>query len=87
MILKISTGKGWRFIANVVEVEVNPSTKDVETDYPCQHIYVKDTERYIKVIKYWTKGLELHNLANFIKIDDVQVYLLNDEGKTVERLN
>lgn len=88
MILKICTGNGWRFISDVSEVEVNPSTKDVDTDYPCQNIFVNDKERYIKVIKYFInhKG-DTRDLANWIKIDDVKVYLLNDEGKTVERLN
>ena len=84
MILKIGTGLGWRFIDNVLDVEINPDTKQTDNDFPCQHYFINNKTNKIQLIGYRTKT---DSPMDFIKVDDVPVYLLNNEGKTVDRLN
>jgi len=92
MILKISTESGWRFIDNVEDVFIHQDSADniaaQGNDCPTEwmdfdkHLPV-DMERDYKVLKLKKND----SLCNRIVIKNNTVYLLNDEGKTIERIN
>ena len=98
MIVKIGTLHGWKLIDNVETFEINQTThaelkqeEDIEqSGCPIGFMLLKKTKQpgdndneYIKVLKIWKRN----NYFEKIVIDVNNVYILNDEGKTIERLN
>ena len=94
MIVKIGTLHGWKLIDNVETFEINQTThaelkqqEDIEQSSCPVGFMVFDKGRredmVIKVLKIWKRN----NYFEKIVIDVNNVYLLNDEGKTIERLN
>lgn len=91
MILKIGTGEGWRFIDKVDDIEVNKMRKEdkEQISFPCQHYYCNDNNEWmnkIRVMRQETQGYCMGSNLLFIKTDQV-VYILDDTGKTIERIN
>jgi len=87
MILKICTGTGWRFIDKIKNVEVNESTKQSDEQFNSQCYYVNEKQNNIKVITVFIDNDYFLSSNLRIKVDVAQVYLLNDAGKTIERIN
>lgn len=93
MILKISTESGWRFMDNVEDVFVNQDTaknicgqgNDCPTEWMDGHDNLprEEVEELRKCFNISKNG----ELFKRIVIKNNTVYLLNDEGKTIERLN
>jgi hypothetical protein len=91
MILKISNGPGWRYFDGIEDVEVYDSTyEDTRIDCPTEYMLntQNDTakarnEMFVKVIKLFKNGSMYRRLV----IDTNNVYLMNNEGKTLERIN
>jgi len=94
MIVKIGTMQGWKFFDEVETFEINQTTnEDLKKEEDKEnsgcpvgfmvlnHSY-KDTD-IIKVLKIWRRN----NYFEKIVIDVNNVYILNDEGKTIERIN
>jgi len=95
MIVKISSGRsgGWIFYDKLDEILVYPtSMKDevseiIEHSCPTEWRTIEehaDTDlKFLKVLKLISNG----EIKKRIIIDINKVYLMSDEGKTVERLN
>ena len=94
MIVKIGTLHGWKLIDNVETFEINQTThaelkqeEDIEQSGCPVGFMVFDKGRredaVIKVLKIWKRN----NYFEKIVIDVNNVYILNDAGKTIERLN
>ena len=89
MIVKLSTGCGWRFIDRVDDVEAEDMRKDWKepVPYPCQHYFCDEKITWVKKLKILRQenpGYTLGDNLLFIKTDQ-SAYLLNDEGKTIEK--
>jgi len=87
MIVKIHTKHGWRFIDKIKNVEVNESTKQSDEQFNSQCYYTNEKQNNIKVITAFIDDDSFLPRHLRIKIDEGEVYLLNDEGKTIERIN
>jgi len=94
MIVKIGMLHGWRFIDRVEFFEINQTThlelkqeEDKEqSGCPVGFMLFNRTCNpgdVIKVLKIWKRN----NYFEKLVIDVNNVYILNDEGKTVERIN
>jgi len=85
MIVKIKKEEGWIFIANVKKAELQKKDKKLNEVYEigvpgivtCSEKDVNILNLYIKTSDYKEENYLINN----------EVYLLNDEGKTIERLN
>jgi hypothetical protein len=93
MILKISTESGWRFMDNVEDVFVHQDTvkniigqgNDCPTQWMDEHKNLP-REELVELYKCFTISKN-GELFKRIVIKNNIVYLLNDENKTIERLN
>jgi len=94
MIIKIATLYGWKFIDGVETFEINQTSheelkkeEDIsKSGCPVGYMVFDKGRRegmILKVLKIWKKN----NYFEKIVIDVNNVYILNDEGKTIERLN
>ena len=92
MIVKISTGLGWRFFDGIDDFEIYQDNYadarrcDTPTEYMSENMPKSakpDNEILCKVIKLYKDG----NLYRRIVIETNFAYLLNNEGKTIERIN
>lgn len=92
MIVKISTTAGWRFIDKVEDVFIHQDSGDniaaQGNDCPTEWMdgdknIPVDLVRSYKVITLHKDG----ELFKRIVIKENLIYLLNDAGKTIERLN
>jgi len=94
MIVKIGTLHGWKFFDEVETFEINETThlelkqqedKD-QSGCPVGFMVFDKGRRedmVIKVLRIWRRN----NYFEKIVIDVNNVYILNDEGKTIERIN
>lgn len=85
MIVKVRTRQGWIFFDyvehfEIFEVERN---QDENSDCPTQCLLMREESKFIKVLYLARERGDNWRL----KIDDNPAYLLNVEGKTVERVN
>lgn len=103
MVLKIKTINGWKFIDGIVEINVEETSPDkYNTDYgghgrlyDDMFLYYHKCDKALTVIdnnNVNNMGVkEIHfahkSGANKTFIADTFVYLLSDEGKTIERIN
>ena len=72
MIVKFRTGCGWEFVGNVVRIQTVIEKSEDKPDYVSQ------------VLVYKNDGVEM---IIYLDKDNYQLYLMNDEGKTIERIN
>ena len=92
MILKFYGGSGWVFISELDKVEIRQMTrlKSVQLDFNKQFYCLKEVKEkdlddvLVNVCYLFTKSIGLDKV---IVMDSNQCYLLNDEGKTIERIN
>jgi hypothetical protein len=102
MIVKISNGPGWRYFDGIEDVGVYDSSYKDARNIDCPTEYMTsiqngssiclptdgsrtsaDDEMFVKVIKLFKNGSMYKRLV----IDTNFAYLMNNEGKTIERLN
>jgi len=88
MILKIEWCNGWLFQDKFERLEIiEVSKKEAEERRINKQFVIKrakeDNDR-VKMINLFKEGCDLFQV---IVIDINQAYLLNDEGKTIERIN
>jgi len=90
MILKVNIGNGWMFISNLYKTEYREMTKvdaqnlPINKEFYCRNQGIDSAETWVKVHYLFVNGIGLHKV---IVTDTNEVYLLNDEGKTIERIN
>jgi len=89
MIVKTEMTGGWMFFDNVETVEIIETTVKNAQDSQVnkQFILMRDKSADNDLVKkiYLFKAEQI--LAQVIVVDTNNVYLLNDEGKTIERIN
>lgn len=89
MILKYQTNNGWVFISDLYKVETRLMMKkdakdlDLTKEFHCISEN-KGDDIWVKLHYLFTRDIGFNKL---IVTDINQVYLLNDEGKTIERIN
>jgi hypothetical protein len=92
MIVKISSGPGWRYFDGIADVEIyqdnyaNAKINNTPTEYMLEgfpKLDKPDKEIFVHILKLYKDG----NLYRIIVIGVNFAYLLNDEGKTIERIN
>lgn len=92
MILKFYGGSGWVFISELNKVEIRQMTQleavqlDINKQFYClKGVKEKDLNNVtVNVYYLFSKSLGLDKV---LVMDSNQCYLLNDEGKTIERIN
>jgi len=95
MIVKVQLSRGWMFISEVYQIETEDMTKDkaIALDFNKEFYCTKNGEEkdlktdWVKLINIFTKISTEQRLDKVIVVDTNKVYLLNNEGKTIERLN
>ena len=89
MIVKTEMTGGWMFFDNVETVEIIETTVKNAQDSQVnkQFILMRDKPTDNDLVKkiYLFKAEQI--LSQVIVVDANNVYLLNDEGKTIERIN
>ncbi len=88
MILKIQIYNGWSYFDNIDRVEVYEVERSLKDDSSCPthcmfETFGEKATKLIKVIMLFTKGV----MTDRIKVDLNSVYLMSNEGKTIERIN
>lgn len=96
MILKIELPDGWHYIDGIESFEISHTTKaDLDktlekTGCPTAYFTLEALDpkapvrsEIFKLIRYWGSKERFARLV----VDFGKVYLLNDEGKTIEKLN
>ena len=94
MIVKIGLQDGWHFVDNVEKFQIYQRThaefkreEDIEqSECPIQFLVFdkgRREDQIIKVLRIWLRN----NYFEKIVVDINNIYLLNDEGKTIERIN
>ena len=90
MILKFQQHNGWVFISNLYKVEtkdmLNKEAEDlcINKEFYCMNEKEGDKSVWVKLHYLFMNGIGFDKI---IITDINQVYLLNDEGKTIERIN
>ena len=89
MIMKVQMNCGWKFFDKIETVEViettvkNAQDADLNKQFMLMRSIIIDNDSVKKI--YMFKAEQI--LAQVIVVDVNNVYLLNDEGKTIERIN
>lgn len=91
MILKFMSGNGWIFISDLTKVETKSMKRTEAVNLSINkefHCY-KDpadlnSDTWVKLYYLFFRNIGFDKL---IVVDTNETYLLNDEGKTIERLN
>ena len=85
MIVKVETKQGWIFFDYVEHFEVyeQQRNEDSSSDCPTQCLLMNENAKFIKILYLAREKQDNWRL----KVDDNQVYLINDIGKTIERIN
>lgn len=90
MIVKVERLNGWRYFDNIDNIAIQTiKQEDIIVDVyspPTQFICLTKGEKktyYNKILDFFVKETLIFRLV----IDLNEVYLMNDEGKTIERIN
>jgi len=89
MIMKVQMNCGWKFFDKIETVEViettvkNAQDADLNKQFMLMRSIIIDNDSVKKI--YMFKAEQI--LAQVIVVDVNNVYLLNDNGKTIERIN
>ena len=90
MILKFQTYGGWVFISDLDKVETKEMLKKdaqdliINKEFYCMNEKKDDNSVWVKLHYLFTRR---DGFDKLVVTDINQVYLLNDEGKTIERIN
>jgi len=85
MIVKIKKEDGWVFLDKVNKAEIQTKNQKLEEVYEFgSPTIIESTEKNVNKLNLFIKFSDFRQENYLI---DSEVYLLNDEGKTIERIN
>jgi len=90
MILKFQQFNGWVYISDLTKIETKQMLKEdalalaINKESYCMNEKQGDNSVWVQLHYLFTKG---EGFNKIVVTDINQVYLLNDEGKTIERIN